>query len=61
MSSLTAAGLSRLLGEWNVGATPGYRELVRVSNIAEMIAPRCVFAFPRETAGWPPRSVSLSP
>lgn len=33
MSSLTAAGLSRLLGEWNVGATPGYRELADVVRL----------------------------
>jgi len=33
MSSLTAAGLSRLLGEWNVGTTPGYRELADVVRL----------------------------
>ena len=33
MSSLTAAGLSRLLGDWNVGATPGYRELADVVRL----------------------------
>lgn len=33
MSSLTASGLSRLLGEWNVGATPGYRELADVLRL----------------------------
>lgn len=33
MSSLTASGLSRLLGEWNVGATPGYRELADVVRL----------------------------
>ncbi|WXK92461.1 PLP-dependent aminotransferase family protein [Pseudarthrobacter quantipunctorum] len=33
MPSLTAAGLSRLLGEWNVGATPGYRELADVVRL----------------------------
>lgn len=33
MSSLTASGLSRLLGEWNAGATPGYRELADVVRL----------------------------
>ena len=33
MASLTASGLSRLLGEWNVGATPGYRELADVVRL----------------------------
>ena len=33
MSSLTASGLSRLLGEWNVSATPGYRELADVVRL----------------------------
>jgi DNA-binding transcriptional MocR family regulator len=33
MASLTASGLSRLLGDWNVGATPGYRELADVVRL----------------------------
>ena len=33
MSSLTASGLSRLLGEWNVGAAAGYRELADVVRL----------------------------
>lgn len=33
MSSLTASGLSRLLGEWNVGAAAAYRELADVVRL----------------------------
>ncbi|MFX1821696.1 PLP-dependent aminotransferase family protein [Pseudarthrobacter sp. CC4] len=33
MSSLTAAGLARLLGEWNVGAAAAYRELADVVRL----------------------------
>lgn len=33
MTSLTALGLSRLLGEWNAGAAPAYRELADVVRL----------------------------